>query len=517
MAMKKCPSCKRSFMTGDACPFCGTGIAAPEIPGKNPAATSAPPAPPAPASPPPAPRPPAEALRPQAPSRPPASGAEPPAVPPAESPRLGPRQTVPLPGERSSGGRHGAFLAALVVLAALLLLGGGLWWALHQPPPSPPPVRKNPSVSVVKADYPLLIEGGTMLPAIVHLAGNKPEDLALAVLTLKNEGREPAPVVCKASLQGFSEESSRQTTLAPGATVKMALPAVFRESLSTISEQRPGAIAWSVETPGGQSLAKETKAITIASRNDMVLAKDLLPLICVFVTPNDPVIDQFLGKSAIPGVGYQQGEAGVVRQMATVYESLARTGVHYSNRTLSYLADGHGTPSQRIYFPRESLQSTNANCIDGTVLLASIYEKLGLRPYIVLVPGHAFLAVNLEAEGNGKVLCVETTLLGSEGFDVAIDAGGKAWDKAGEAQRIVIDVAAVRQAYGILPYPYYEQLGVVQRITTLAAAPGTDQERPAKLDDGAAAAILGKATPGKPTRFEGAGMLLAPKGAGGQE
>jgi hypothetical protein len=291
---------------------------------------------------------------------------------------------------------------------------------------------------------------------------------------LTNKGEKPVGLVCKGVLQGLSEESVRQVGVDAGATSRVSLQAVFKESLSTISEQRPGAICWSVETTDGKRLAGDTKAITIASRNDMLLDKDHLDSLCVFITPNDPVIDQFLGKFLKLTVGYQHGEKGVYGQMAAVYNALNQSGVHYSNRTISYLHDKN-MQSQRVYFPRESLQSTNANCIDGTVLFASIFEKMGLRTYIVLVPGHAFLAVNLRAQGNEVVLPLETTKLGSGDFNAAIDAGSAAWDNAAASKQIlVLDVENSRRA-GILPYPYYEQLGVPQKFAALSSLPGSPE------------------------------------------
>ncbi len=36
--------------------------------------------------------------------------------------------------------------------------------------------------------------------------------------------------------------------------------------------------------------------------------------------------------------------------------------------------------------------------MDGTVLLAAILRKIGLRPCLVHVPGHMFLAVDIDDE-----------------------------------------------------------------------------------------------------------------------
>jgi hypothetical protein len=45
--------------------------------------------------------------------------------------------------------------------------------------------------------------------------------------------------------------------------------------------------------------------------------------------------------------------------------------------------------------------------VDGTVLLAAILRKIGLRPCLVHVPGHMFLAVDIDDE---TTIGLETTL-----------------------------------------------------------------------------------------------------------
>jgi hypothetical protein len=57
----------------------------------------------------------------------------------------------------------------------------------------------------------------------------------------------------------------------------------------------------------------------------------------------------------------------------------------------------------------ESLGSANANCIDGTVLLASFFQAMGIDSSIVLVPGHALLLADM---GDGSYIPIETTILG---------------------------------------------------------------------------------------------------------
>ena len=134
-----------------------------------------------------------------------------------------------------------------------------------------------------------------------------------------------------------------------------------------------------------------------------------------------------------------------------------------------------------MFFPRETLARTGANCLDGTVLLASMVERVGLHPYIVLVPGHAFLAVGLAEDDAAGMVFVETTMLGdddaqggdddddddddddqgtemSSNFAEAVQAAEATYkENAKKDSASLVNVAACRAA-GILPYPYYRQL-----------------------------------------------------------
>ena len=79
---------------------------------------------------------------------------------------------------------------------------------------------------------------------------------------------------------------------------------------------------------------------------------------------------------------------------------------------------GPGQVTQRTRLPRESLRHKSANCIDGTVLMASLLEAASLQPAIVLVPGHAFVGWETW-EGTDEWDYLETTMIASHDFEAA--------------------------------------------------------------------------------------------------
>jgi hypothetical protein len=57
---------------------------------------------------------------------------------------------------------------------------------------------------------------------------------------------------------------------------------------------------------------------------------------------------------------------------------------------------------------------TQANCVDGSVLMASVLKKIEIKASLVLVPGHCYLAFySFDPEKGGKLYGLETTMIGS--------------------------------------------------------------------------------------------------------
>ncbi|MFM7132915.1 MAG: hypothetical protein ACKO0W_01210, partial [Planctomycetota bacterium] len=88
--------------------------------------------------------------------------------------------------------------------------------------------------------------------------------------------------------------------------------------------------------------------------------------------------------------------------LALVWQDLVRRGLRYQNLTA---ADGL---AQRCRLVHESIASGNANCVDGTVLLASFMQAVGIESYIVLMPGHAMLCLDV----GDRFVFIETTAAG---------------------------------------------------------------------------------------------------------
>ncbi len=154
--------------------------------------------------------------------------------------------------------------------------------------------------------------------------------------------------------------------------------------------------------------------ITVTSRDEIIGEKsfeiDLMPYdhwtgikilpqtIVSFITPNNPGINNLVVKSAamlkkLTGSSalteYQTGNSNDVRQqVAAVFAAIHDLGIVYRGMPASYEEVG-----QRITMPDQVMLSKIGNCIELTLLMATVLEAIGLNCIIIIQQGHAYLGV----------------------------------------------------------------------------------------------------------------------------
>ena len=67
--------------------------------------------------------------------------------------------------------------------------------------------------------------------------------------------------------------------------------------------------------------------------------------------------------------------------------------------------------NETVRFIDQSLTNTQANCVDGSVLFASLLRKISIEPFLVTVPGHMYVGFYLGA-GKSQFIGLETTVIG---------------------------------------------------------------------------------------------------------
>ena len=176
-----------------------------------------------------------------------------------------------------------------------------------------------------------------------------------------------------------------------------------------------------------------TSSFNAVRRPDTGEVVDLSHYYGAWVTPHAEAVQERVRRAAdlLPNRqmwGYEDDPESVTRQVEALYRVLKEAEITYINSVIDYGAPP-GQAIQRTRLPRESLAGRAANCIDGTVLFASLLEGASLNPAIVLVPGHAI--VGWEAwDGSDEWRFLETTMIGSHEFEAACRSGQKQYDEA---------------------------------------------------------------------------------------
>jgi hypothetical protein len=145
--------------------------------------------------------------------------------------------------------------------------------------------------------------------------------------------------------------------------------------------------------------------------------KDYRWMFAAYVNENDPLIDTILHEALGHRLvrefkGYQGKPLEVRQEIFAVWNALQWHGVKYSNITTTSDIDPR-IPSQHVRKLEDSVSNSEANCVDGSVLFASIFRKLGLHTELVTIPHHCFVRVSLVDKKPMQWLVLETTIIGS--------------------------------------------------------------------------------------------------------
>lgn len=144
---------------------------------------------------------------------------------------------------------------------------------------------------------------------------------------------------------------------------------------------------------------------------------DLSWIFAAYVDERAPTVDAIIEVASGSGIvdhfdGYSDADSDAVfRQVWAVWHALAARGIRYSSADPA-IERGPNVFSQRVRFLGDTWNDRSANCIDGSVMIASVLQRVGIRSFLVLVPGHAFVGFYTDADAQHAAY-LETTLLGA--------------------------------------------------------------------------------------------------------
>jgi hypothetical protein len=244
---------------------------------------------------------------------------------------------------------------------------------------------------------------------------------------------DDASVTVTITASEILEPSSFTGTLATAGTTYKIFPHVkYKYGVLAKNKQSvPVSVTFRVEV-GDEEAEEHTATLTLHSVNDCpytVLNGDEPPtdisfMFAAYVNEQHPFVDKVLREALNGGIvdsftGYQSDDpAEVYRQVYALWRALSERDVRYSNITTS-VAETDLVSSQHVRLIDESINNSQANCVDGSVLLASLLRKIDIEPVLVYVPGHCYLAFYLDA-AKEQLVGLETTLIGGTGDADAI-------------------------------------------------------------------------------------------------
>ncbi len=307
-------------------------------------------------------------------------------------------------------------LAVLIVSATAYILAGDYLYAQYQT-----------SFSRFTSSCNALISWNPPARLYTGLYVNAPN---LAVVRYRSQTRQTLRI--SLSIPQFTDEQSVQVTATEGfQQLAFKPPILSTAALDALvgPGQRTTQVHLRVQSLSTM-LCDTSVPITLFSRQWMrwydPATGDNSNYLAGWVTPNASAIQDLVGSAAhrlddpstrslYPATsemhGYDAGRATAsdVRGQVNVLFDTLQTDyrVRYASDNIPYNQDA----TQRIQLPMDVLSRSNptAMCVETTAILASAVEYLGMRPYIIIVPGHAFIGVALGADAGAPIEYWETS------------------------------------------------------------------------------------------------------------
>jgi len=329
------------------------------------------------------------------------------------------------------------------------------------------------TVDEITADYTYKAE---LITPLAHLYGTS-GTLALddfVIVTVENKNSNPVKVVSTSEIAGYTNKASDTVTIDGGATQEIRQnPRLTTAAIDGLNSQHQADLHVTVSyLDAGQprTVLDQTSPTLITSRRDFpwtikgFTQQENWELVVAMVTPTDPGVEGLIRAAAaydpnkVMTSGYteQNDDTGTVWQrLSNVWQAETTDySLTYIGTTDSFASGS----SQRIRLPAEVLDQASGNCIELTLLYAATAEAMGLESAIIMIPGHAYVAIRLDNK-NDSYYFIETTMIGGATFKDAAHEGNIEWTAAqphvanSDADYGWVDIAQAR-ADGVLPIPW---------------------------------------------------------------
>ncbi len=310
-----------------------------------------------------------------------------------------------------------------------------------------------------------------LITTYYHLYGNVLSDFVR--ITLTNRSDSTQWFLVETQVEGYTAIATDTVQVGPGQSQELCQnPRLIPESMERLNSQRYANFFIRVTLLADgedELLLAEKSEILLYSRRDYTWVdgcnlQENRDLLAAYVTPNDPAVEELLRRAADYTTSgqiwsrygdheYDEG-GGVWDRLQAVWQAEKEYRLTYVSTWVSFTPE----KSQRVRLPFEVLEQSGGNCIELVFLFASAVEAMDMECAIVLIPGHSYLGVRTDPF-NASYYFIETTMIGQEDFDTAVNYGKSAWEEDGPKMETDpdnygwVNIPNAREQ-GILPVPW---------------------------------------------------------------
>ncbi len=173
-----------------------------------------------------------------------------------------------------------------------------------------------------------------------------------------------------------------------------------------------------------EDLGSDSRTFSVRSINECLLGyrdnkgkyHDTGIFFAAYVNEDYPAIDKILREALDARIvklfqGYQtKNPENVKKQVYAIWYALQKRNFKYSSISKTSLSSDK-LYSQRVRTVGNSLESSQINCLDGSVLFASFLRAINIDPILVRIPGHVFVGFYLDKDHTDRIF-LETTFIG---------------------------------------------------------------------------------------------------------
>lgn len=196
-------------------------------------------------------------------------------------------------------------------------------------------------------------------------------------------------------------------------------------------QAEPISVVANVEVDG-KDLGQKVRTFSVRSINECLLGfNKQLPdgrtryvstrlFYAAYVNEENPLIDKVLREALNTRIvrrflGYQSTPEMVDKQVYALWYVLQKRNFKYSSVSYSSLSS-NVVYAQRVRTFEDALNSSQINCVDGSVLFASLLRAINITPVLVQMPGHMFVGYYTDF-AKKNLTFLETTMIGDVDLD----------------------------------------------------------------------------------------------------